>query len=42
MKIAKIQTSGKEGAEKAAISAAKRLGVAITGWKPKKIGRAHV
>ena len=35
MKIAKIQSRGKEGAEKAALTAAKKVGIAITGWKPK-------
>lgn len=36
MKIAKIQSSGKEGAEKAALMAANKIGISITGWKPKK------
>ena len=36
MKIAKIQSSGKDGTEKAAISAAKKAGITIVGWKPKK------
>ena len=35
MKIAKIQVSGKEGAEQAAIEAAKKTCVQVSGWKPK-------
>ena len=35
MKISKIQSSGLEGAEKAAFSAAKKVGIPIIGWQPK-------
>lgn len=35
MKIAKIQTSGRDGVEQAAIKAAQKAGIPVVGWRPK-------